>query len=129
MIRENGGFAIYKWKTDRWVKKPGGANAITVAPDGNPCVTTFDGKICRYNGSNFIQMPGLGIDIAASADGYIYIAGRTPTSGGYLIYRWQGNSWTRLSGGGINIGALEMPYGPIVTNDNSKIHTWLNFAM
>jgi hypothetical protein len=51
----------------------------------------------------FRLLPGSATDIAVGANGAVWVVGTNPTIGGYGIYRWNGDGWTRLPGGAVAI--------------------------
>jgi hypothetical protein len=92
---------------------PGGAVRIATDPLGNPWVINAAHQI--YNSPSddgvWVRYPGAAVDIGVG-NGAVWVVGTNPTSGGYGIYRWNGNGWTAFSGGavGIAVGNDGLPW-------------------
>jgi hypothetical protein len=64
---------------------------------------------------------GSATDIAAGADGSVWVIGTNPVPGGYGIYRWTSTGWAGVSGGAVSIGVG--PDGsPWVVNSAHRIY-------
>jgi hypothetical protein len=89
-----------------WYRIEGGATRLDVDPDGNPAVSTNDGIVYKYDGSNWQRVNGiLARDITVCNDGMVIVAGKDG-----LIYALQNaatSSWVNLSQ-----KALEVSAGP-----------------
>jgi hypothetical protein len=64
-------------------------------------------------------LPGAAMDIGASA-GATYVIGTNPVGGGYGIYKWNGASWTNISGGAVRVD-VENNGNPWVVNSVGEI--------
>jgi hypothetical protein len=67
--------------------------------------------------------PGCALDIAAGADGSVWVLGCDRVLGGFGIYRWNGSAWVRQPGGAISIG-VDPSGNAWVTNEFGQIHRW-----
>ena len=65
-------------------------------------------------------LSGSANDIGASA-GATYVIGTTAESGGYGIYRWNGSSWSKISGGAVRVD-VENNGNPWVVNSSGNIY-------
>ena len=68
-------------------------------------------------------LPGAANDVAAGADGSVWIVGATTVYGGHGIYHWTGSSWTSVPGGAVTI-AVGPDGSPWVTNSINQIYHW-----
>jgi hypothetical protein len=84
---------------------PGGGVRIAVGPDGSPWLVNTEGRIFRRQGGRWVERPGRARDIAVAANGTPWIVGLEAVTGGHALYRWAGNDWGRVEGGGVAIAA------------------------
>ena len=119
--KEDHGFGIYKWTGEDWTKVDGSAVAITVDNSGVPWVVNAEGEIYRRKQNAWQKMPGLAKDIAAGPNGSIWIVGADKEEGGYGIYRWSGEDWKKIEGGGIRI-AVDKAAKAWLVNENGNIY-------
>jgi hypothetical protein len=49
------------------------------------------------------QLPGLAQAIGVGAKGHVWVIGTNARPSGYDIYRWSGNGWTSVPGGGVRV--------------------------
>jgi hypothetical protein len=100
---EGGGYDIYRSTNNgaTWTKIPGSALRISVDPSGNAWVVNNSNNISRFDGTQFVQTPGLAKDIGVGADGAVWVIGADNSS----IYRWDGSNWVKKSGGATQIAA------------------------
>jgi hypothetical protein len=71
----------------------------------------------------FTIRPGTATDISEGAAGSVWIIGTDPRPGGFGIYRWNGNGWTRVDGGAVTIAVA--PDGtPFIVNDAHRTYEW-----
>ncbi len=59
-------------------------------------------------------------DIGIGADGSVWIVGTNPVSGGYGIYKWDGENWEGVDGGAVRID-VDPQGNPWIVNDNGYI--------
>ena len=79
--------------SDQWVKVPGSALKISVAPDGNPWIVNNQKQIFRFDGTDWEKMPGEAMDISIGKEGIVWIVGVKFMGDGYNILKWNGNNW------------------------------------
>jgi len=101
---EIGGYAIYRWNgSNNWEKIPGSALRIDVDPHGNAWVVTSGHAIFRYDGRQFVAVPGAANDVGIGADGSVWVIGNDAVGKDYGIYRWTGSTWARMPGAALRI--------------------------
>jgi hypothetical protein len=122
---------MFRWSGSEWVRKEAGANGarITVGSDGRPWILTTAGSIYVENGNGWLQQPGSGYDIGAGRDGSVWLVGRNSVSGGFGLYEYVPStggtsvpSWTRVTGGGVNIAVGGVTGTPWITNADGNIY-------
>jgi hypothetical protein len=65
--------------------------------------------------------PGSATDIAAGADGSVWVIGTNPMPGGYGIWHWIGSGWVPVAGGAVAI-AVGPDGSPWVVNSAHRIY-------
>ncbi|WP_027268893.1 tectonin domain-containing protein [Leptolyngbya sp. PCC 6406] len=117
---ESGGYGIYRWNGTNWDKVGGSAVHVAVAPDGTPWVVNSQGTIYKRENNVWRPMPGKANDIGIGADGSVWVIGTGAESGGYGIYRWNGQGWDNVGGSAVQIAVA--PDGtPWVVNADPKV--------
>lgn len=100
-----GNYIAY-WNGSSWVQiNTIEAVSITVDGKGNPWVVDNTGRISRFNGSSWEDLPGKATDIAAAADGTVFITGYEPTYYGHYMYRWNDYDWQKIFGEAVQVEA------------------------
>lgn len=66
------------------------------------------------------RLDGKARDIAAGADGTVWVIGANPEPGGYDIYRRNGSSWTKVAGAGERI-AVDSRGNAWIVNDTGNV--------
>jgi hypothetical protein len=61
-------------------------------------------QIYQRSRSGWRVYPGAATDIAAGANGSVWVVGTNTVPGGFGIYRWTGSGWTGVPGGAVRIG-------------------------
>ena len=74
-----------------------------------------------------IPHPGGATDIGVGANGSVWIIGSNRVSGGYGIYRSNGQAWTALPGGAVRI-AVDQAGNAWVVNSAHHIYHWTGNA-
>ena len=125
----NGGLntngSIYQLQGSTWVKEPGSAVHIAVAPDtGRPWVLNAAGNIYYFYGSEFIQVAGCALSIgigpssagipAGNADPWIVGCNNE-------IYQMQNGIWAQIPGAGTQIAVSPDLGVPWVVNASGEI--------
>jgi hypothetical protein len=119
----HGGFGIYHWNGSNWDAVAGGGVRIAVGPHGNPWVVNANQNIYEYTEGDFQLRPGSARDIGIGADGSVWVIGTNSVHGGFGIYRWNGDNWDAVAGGGVRIAVG--PHGnPWVVNSSQKIYEY-----
>jgi hypothetical protein len=75
------------------------AKAVSVDDFGNIWICAEDGLIYEWNGSSWVNKPGMwGHDIGATGLHQAYIISTEPagTNGNYAIYKWETTCWVRV---------------------------------
>jgi hypothetical protein len=72
-------------------------------------------------GNHWEQLPGTAKDIGIGANGSVWIVGTNPVSGGYGIYRWDGENWEGVDGGAVRID-VDPQGNPWIVNNNGNIY-------
>jgi hypothetical protein len=73
---------------------------------------------------SFRMLPGAATDVAAGANGSVWVVGTNPVPGGYGIYRWTGRGWAGVAGGAVTI-AVGPDGSPWVINSADHLYTRL----
>lgn len=96
--------AVYRWNGTTFVPEAGvNGVGITVDSVGLPWLVTADGSVYRRTTTAWQKLPGRGMDIAAGADGSVWLIGWPgapldfPTANA-AIYRWNGSTWAEMGG-------------------------------
>lgn len=117
IIGQNG--STYSWNEDgyAWEQAGGTAEKISVLPDGTPVVVNAKEEVFRLRGQNWQQLPGRATDIAAGADGSIWIIGENGSP-----YRWNdaGYAWEQKQGKGVML-AVAGPGIPLLVNGQREV--------
>ncbi len=74
-------------------------------------------------GGSWEQLSGAATDIGVGANGAVFTIGTNRSDGGYGIWKWTGNQWQALPGGGVRI-AVDPRGTPWVVNDRGTIFQW-----
>ena len=124
----SGNYAIHRYLGNpgsEWRKEPGSGRRLAVDPKGDVWMVNAQNAIFRYRTETGVWegMPGLATDIAAGADGSIWVIGIVSVAGGYPIYKWNGSNWTQISGGAVRI-AVEKDGSPWVVNDVGNVYRY-----
>ncbi len=69
------------------------------------------------------QLSGAATDIGVGANGAVFTIGTNKSDGGYGIWKWTGNQWQALPGGGVRI-AVDPNGTPWVVDDRGTIFRW-----
>ncbi len=123
-VGNGGDFGAYRWNGQNWENLGGAGVRIACSADGSAWLLNSAGEVyvCQSTGWTG-PLPGLGIDIAAGGDGSLWMLGTNRVGKGNDggIYRWNGNDWEQIGGGGVNIsvGADGTPW---VTNSVGEIY-------
>ena len=112
-----GGFGIYRWDGKGWVNMNGGAVRIDVDGKGNAFVANDKGEMFRHTGSGWTRLPGVAKDVGAGENGVLWHIGNNAVTGGFGIYRWNGNGWDDMKGGGVRIDVDPKGNAWIVSQD------------
>jgi hypothetical protein len=122
---------MYRWNGSAWVIKDSGSNGwrIAVGSDGRPWMINTSGSIYVENGNGWLKQPGTGNDIGAGRDGSIWLVGSGSVSGGFGLYQYVPStggtsvpSWTKITGGGVNITAGGFNGTPWMVNNAGSIY-------
>lgn len=109
----------YKWNENgyAWEQAGGTVVRISVLPDGVPVILNAKEEVYRLRGQNWQQLPGRAKDIAAGADGSIWIIGENGSP-----YRWNesGYAWEQKQGTGVQL-AIAGPGIPWLVNVKEEI--------
>jgi hypothetical protein len=97
-----GGFGIWQW-IGRWSPVPGGAIRITVDSAGLPWVANTTHNVYHWNGRSWTIFSGRATDIAAGANGSLWVVGDNPVRGGFGVWHWTGTAWASLPAGAARI--------------------------
>lgn len=96
--------AVYRWDGGTFVPESGiNGVGITVDADGLPWLVTADGSVYRRTATAWQKLSGKGMDIAAGADGSVWLIGwpgspaEVPVANS-AIYRWTGSAWVEVGG-------------------------------
>lgn len=124
-----GGFGIYQSTGGGWQKteSPGAAVRIAVDNRGVPWIVNSAGTIYRRSTDNassgtFLSVPGCASDIAAGADGSVWIIGCNMATGGKDIMKWNGSFFVQDAANGRAKRIAVAPDGtPWVVNDSNAI--------
>jgi hypothetical protein len=71
--------------------------------------------------SIFSPRPGAARNIAAGANGAVWVVGTNPVGGGFGIYEWTGSGWAPVAGGAVGI-AVGPDGSAWVVNSNHRIY-------
>ncbi|MEX0617891.1 MAG: tectonin domain-containing protein [Pseudohongiellaceae bacterium] len=128
---------VYRWNGSNWEGLSGSAVRVDVDPAGLPWIINHDDDIYQFVGGRWVRHPGEGTDIGIGADGAVWLIGsaRGPVGwdigdlsgfggqddGDFGIYRWSGEGWRRVDGGGRQISADADGY-PLVVSSNGDIY-------
>ena len=118
-----GGYIIYRWTANGYVRVDGGAVRIDVDANGRAWVVNSMNDIYRWLGDHWKRMPGKAVDIGIGANGSVFIIGTNRTAGGYGIYHWNGSSWNPIPGAAVRID-VDASGNPWVVNDAGVISRW-----
>jgi hypothetical protein len=126
----SGDYAIFQWKSSKWVQQSGRANRIAVGPEGYPWVVNSVGNIYYWNGTAFEPAPGgacaswigVGYNNHGSTYGGPWILGCHEGSGGYSIYQLQGSTWVLQPGSAVKL--TMGPRGPWVISTKGTLYYW-----
>jgi len=95
-----------------------------VSTNGTPQTFTFNNFSVTSSvspASAWTVMPGAATDIAAGANGAVWVVGTHPASGGFGIYHWTASGWVPVHGGAVRISVA--PDGsPWVVNSADLIY-------
>lgn len=114
---------VYRWNGSFWDSFGGSGSRIDVGPDGQPWVVGFSDHIYTLTDTGWMELPGEAGDIGVGADGSVWVVGTADDDWDALkgIYRWNGVSWDRVYGDGLDISVG--PDGlPRVTNVFGEIY-------
>ena len=115
------GFGIHQWRSNNWSKiNDNGAERIAVDRKGNVWTINSRNEIYQKRGSGWNRMPGAARDIAAGADGSVWIIGTDVRGDGFGIYRWNDRDWSRVDGAARRI-AVDRDGNPWVVNSKGNI--------
>jgi len=109
----------YKWNDAgyAWEQASGSAKRISVLPDGTPVIMNAEGRIFKLRGSNWQELPGRAKDIAAGADGSIWIIGSNDSP---YVWNEEGYAWEQRSGTANRISIMANGT-PVVVNAEGRI--------
>jgi hypothetical protein len=112
--------------TCEWIRISGHGVRIAVKPDGDPVVLDKEGQVYEKTEHGWVLREGvLGVDIATSNDGEIFVAGQQN-----FLFKLIKNDdedceekkWLKILGNALALASG--PYGELVTIDNSqKVYT------
>lgn len=123
----SGGFSIYRLVNNSWQQMPGGAVRLAVDPTGMAWILTAAEDIYRFNGKEFVLVPGKAKDIGVGADGSVFAIGGAAEANGYGIYHWKGNGWDKVPGAAVRI-SVDGKGRPWAINSNDEIYAWADAA-
>ncbi len=120
-----GGYAIFRWMKNRFVRVDGGAVRLDVGPRGTPWVVNKMHDIYRWGNKHWERVPGKAVDIGVGANGSVFVLGTRRVPGGYEIYKWNNKkrNWDRIPGGAVRID-VDDTGSPWVVNDAGGIYKW-----
>lgn len=109
----------YQWNENgyAWVEAGGSGIRISVLPDGVPVILNAKEEVFRLRGQNWQQLPGRARDIAAGADGSIWIIGE---NGSPYFWNESGYAWEQKQGTGVQL-AIAGPGIPWLVNVKEEI--------
>ncbi len=113
---------VYRWSGLFWENFGGSGSRIDVGPNGQPWVVGFSDRIYTLGEGGWVELPGEAGDIGVGADGSVWVVGTADDDWDALkgIYRWNGVSWDRVYGDGLDISVG--PDGlPRITNVYGEI--------
>jgi hypothetical protein len=98
--------------------------------------TATDAEVWRWNGTSWTRIAGDGVNSSwATADNIEYVyaldyfggnlyAGTGSTAGDADVWRWNGTSWTKIGGDGVNSGWAASTYELVgsMTNDGTNLY-------
>jgi hypothetical protein len=96
---------------------------IDVHPDGNPWIVNSSNRIYRWNGSQWIQLPGEATEIGIGKDGSVFILGKSSISGGHKVLKWTGSTWLQYPGAAVAID-VDTAGRPWIVNSAGNISRW-----
>ena len=121
--RGDGGYGIWKLTgPGAWQRIPGSAVRIAVDNQGQPWIVSANGRIYRWDGMNWQQIPGQARDIGAGGNSVWIISARR-SSGGYEVYRWNGMGWDAAGGSGTAI-SVDARARAWICNYEGSIFRW-----
>jgi hypothetical protein len=123
---------LYEWNaaTSKFVAKAIGSDGdrITVDNTGRPWMINTSQAIYVENGDAWTRLPGSGRDIAAGANGDVWLVGNSTAGGGYTIHQFIPSTggtvapdWTRVTGSGTAI-AVAATGTPWIVNNSQAIY-------
>ena len=86
-------------------------------------LTSVTIKPTYSQGGSWERLSGAATDIGVGANGAVFTIGTNRSDGGYGIWKWTGNQWQALPGGGVRI-AVDPSGNPWVVNDRGTIFQW-----
>jgi len=125
-VSATGGYAILKWNGTGWSTFAGAGVRLAVDPTGKPWVVNKSHLIYKYNGPLYQALPGTATDIGIGADGSAFICDTTTVtaSTGFRVSKWNGTSWTVMSGiAGVRV-AVDSTGTPWVVNKSNLIYKY-----
>jgi hypothetical protein len=87
----------------------------TTANQTAACLTTPPPPVFR-------AVPGTATDIAAGANGSVWVISTKPVPGGYELYEWNGSGWYGVAGGGGVLLAVGPNGSPWLVNSHNQIY-------
>ena len=93
-----------------------------IRPDDPTCFPEVSGRTWIWK-----RMPGLAKDIATGADGSIWSVGVNRVTGGFGIWKFKGNNWISVGGGGESL-AIAPDGFPWLVNSRKQIYHIVNGA-
>jgi len=116
-----GSFKAYKWDNanNQPIDSYEQAKKVGVGPDGNPWIVKDNGDIKKFDGTNWIPVPGKARDIIIGSNSVAYIISQDPADEGSVIKEWNGSSWEPVPGiGGVAFALDSQDNLYVITNEN-----------
>ena len=116
-----GSYKAYKWDNanDQPIDYSEQAKKVGVDPGGNAWIVKDNGDVKRFDGTNWIPIPGKARDIIIDSNNIAYIISQDPADEGFVIKEWSGSSWEPVPGiGGVAFALDSQDNLYVITNEN-----------
>lgn len=119
-------FGVYRWTGTSWQGVDVGGVRIDVDRRGNPWIVNAAGQVFRRINNRWELLPGSARDIGIGPDGSVWSIGTNPVKdNNFGIYRWTGNFWERVDGGGVRID-VDRKGNPWIVNAVGQVFRRIN---